>query len=280
MDHDSTTTLTARDAPPAPDDLNQLFAEAESLSAEIVFDVNTSLDAPPPPLRSETILAEDLDDDAPVATELPTADAPPIAPQATCSPPADALKDLLRDPDEDQRGEIPHTSPSLEANRNDPRIAPSSEFDDAIQEPDRDVGDPPSEPFSYELPAAPVPVADVLEPAEGPDSSQPRARQRALSAVGLLSPFRAAGGALLKALARSISLIDLPFQGLSEKTRNRMGYCGLATLIMGILAWILPAMLKSNPFEHLDTGVAAIGAHPAHNNGGQTAHESPAQPAH
>lgn len=55
-----------------------------------------------------------------------------------------------------------------------------------------------------------------------------------------------------------LKIVDRPFAGLSPTAKNLIGFSGIATLILGIASWVLPGMLKSNPYEALPTNQAQI----------------------
>jgi len=46
--------------------------------------------------------------------------------------------------------------------------------------------------------------------------------------------------------------VDRPFAGLSGTARNRLGLIGLVSLVTGVLSFVLPSLLRSNPYAHLD----------------------------
>ncbi len=62
--------------------------------------------------------------------------------------------------------------------------------------------------------------------------------------------------ACINVVIDGLVLVDKPFRNLSPATKKIVGLIGLVTLGMGLAAWFLPALLNSNPFEYLDSGVA------------------------
>jgi hypothetical protein len=91
-------------------------------------------------------------------------------------------------------------------------------------------------------------------PAGVEDQQEPQPENPSLPAI-LAAAGRRTGravarvaSALARAVWRMFILIDRPFAGLSEKTRQHVGLVAIITLLAALAAFVLPSLLQHNPY--------------------------------
>lgn len=203
------------------------------------------------------------------------------------APPRD-LPDLLNDPDEAEVAAPAETAPSADAASSD-EASPAEPTMEVLYIPDDE------EPAAAEMPGdagTGVPAADkpetvveealaeqaVEETAEVAVAETPAEQVAEKAEVPARASLMARGATLLKrvlavgkrgvrvlarlptaavaALGYLLAIINMPFAGLSNRVRDIIGIIAIATLICGVLAWVLPWLFTSNPFVNIPAGIA------------------------
>lgn len=187
------------------------------------------------------------------------------------------MADLLNDPD---------SATSLDAGATGAE-APAEPSVEVLYIPDEDIAEdppeaesPPAEPDMEAAPPeveapAPPPVEVLAEaPVEveaAPEERPPAATDEPTSTFmprvfALLGKAVAASRSTLRfvmglpavviaAIGYALAIVNRPFSRTSNRTRDIIGIIGIATMICGILSWVLPWLLTSNPFAHIPTGI-------------------------
>ncbi len=184
------------------------------------------------------------------------------------------LNDLLHDPDAKTRPSP--TDQGRTAGEPYASEQTSAEFSNDLTEAIKN--DAPPSAFRDEMAAQRVhqldasPVADAagdaappeLSPSEaGPETDRPTAAPRIalrkrISRMMQIAAASTKDGVILflNAMLNVMTFFDLPVRKLSVRSKHTIGIVGLVTLFMGVLAWALPPLLRHNPFEKLDPGIA------------------------
>jgi len=221
-------------------EMERLLDEAASLSEEIAAesedlsgDPSLESDAEQKTIQGQPSRSQ--------PAEAISADEPPATSPATDR--RNDLPDLLHDPDAEATTPPPQpdasTTPELPPRKADPRRegkSRSEEHHEADNSESEDSKAPPS---------------------DAPDQTQPPAAKRPLRkrlAAGVGSALRSAlqiPVATLNAWLRMVILLDRPFCGWSLGVKRALGIAAVATLLMGIGAWVLPGLLNHNPFADM-----------------------------
>lgn len=177
---------------------------------------------------------------------------------------AEELNDLLNDPDagqESAEAAIEATG-ETEVISNAGQSSASGDADGETIPPDatadsaaNDVEEAAVENLADAKSTTPLGEKAGVEPGE----SKPRKSMIAKVigvAMGSVQAGKKATMASLNMLINGLVLVDRPFRNVSPGAKKIVGLVGLVTLGMGLAAWFLPALLNSNPFEYLDSGVA------------------------
>ncbi|HPF39924.1 MAG TPA: hypothetical protein P5081_19285 [Phycisphaerae bacterium] len=204
--------------------------------------------------------------------------APTDAPRNGATPPD--LPDLLNDPDDAPTDDVAvdEAAPAVEVLYIPDEDAPETAFDEEPPPEDvetEEVVEP--EPTPVEAPAPEVdeaPIESATEDAATPEETPapapaepsvpgPRLTQRLLGMTGKVIPgFKKALRVAMSLPATTIGLVSVvlavlnkPFEGFSNRARDIMGLIAVATMICGVLAWVLPWLLTSNPFSRIPLGI-------------------------
>lgn len=302
MEANQRDAKTAIGADPTHEEIDELFAQAESISNEIASGSIAELDAPPPRLIAEQFsheasLTDDPTSDSAFIAENPT----PLEAIETMQAQTDELKDLLNDPDPPRPVEPitkpnkpvtaePEMSPFAGAQlpQPDPGAKPKSKKGSKFNLSSMPKAEPIVAPEKLAAPVQPEPSAAIgtsTSDATANAGSEAKAKpprkssafQRLLGALLRTAKRTMQGGMAIVSgtMVRMLGAIDWPFRSLSPRFKNALGLMGVVTLIMGALAWVLPGMMQSNPFAGMDTGLARKGAAPAAAQG-ESGHGAPA----
>lgn len=249
-------------------EIEQLLAQAESL----VKDIAGAVGVEPPAIEGEglpTPMPEEPDalsvvEMAAVQVEEleRTVDAEAPSPAKGAAAPA-AVPDALKAFESDRGGDPPEKSAgrapaAVEPSRDgsEPRTgraAPIATPGRAIRQAVTPSGVALEEKPPIESAAAPEAAAEVeTESAAGEPVAQRRkgglARRAAMSIVMAL---RNTAVAVPNGALRLVILLNRPLAGLSPRTRTIIGLIGLASLLMGGLALVLPKMAQENPYVNM-----------------------------
>jgi hypothetical protein len=83
---------------------------------------------------------------------------------------------------------------------------------------------------------------------------KPRRSSKELLLAGVATARMVGKGVMLAvpiAVLFLLKILDRPFAGLSPAVKRIIGFAGLATLVMGIAAWLVPLFYHPNPYEKL-----------------------------
>lgn len=221
-----------------------------------------------PPAEGETPApAEPTDDTTAVSAEELAAALPDVDPlQAVEQVEADAeeLNDLLNDPDAGQETAEATVEGASETEVVSADVESIASVDaDGETTPEDVTGD--SAKDDAEVAAAENAADDnSATPAAGEaevEAGEAKPRKSMIAkvigvAMGSVRAGRKAMVACINVVIDGLVLVDKPFRNLSPATKKIVGLVGFVTLGMGLAAWFLPALLNSNPFEYLDSGVA------------------------
>lgn len=169
---------------------------------------------------------------------------PASAASAEVAPHDDATPEVLYIPDDEEESaasesepiEVEAPAPTVEAETTPPSIEPEADAEAS----------------------APTSQAEAIE-----ENPEPKGLGRFLAGFGIVivvvkravSAARRAPGTLIRWIGNVLEIVNRPFTGVSDRTRSILGVIAMATLICSMLAWVLPWLLTSNPFERIPTGI-------------------------
>lgn len=246
-------SATISEADASADLIDDTYAEAEIDSilqeAGEAIERGVSDDIPP---RDLPDLLNDPDQSDPADEAV--AETVSESPDTDVTSDPEANVEVLYIPDDEQ---APEASPPIEES------AEAIEVDSTPPAPDEvDEAEPESAAVAEtaEAPTEPEPADDATAVE---DEAKPTFVARWTAVVGkIIGGSRTGVRALLRTphgairlLGRVLSVINAPFEKLSDRSRDIIGIIAIATLICGALAWVLPWLLTSNPFEQIPPGI-------------------------
>lgn len=259
----------------APDVKNNLVASSNVNFAQM--EVSDSRTSEVDDALSQTDTARTSEPIPSVDPELAIAEQPvndPIRAVEQAQTQLNELNDLLHDPDAELRKsstELGRTADVSHANEQAP-VEFSNDSSEAIE------NDAPRSAFRDEsaannlvpIDASPVAnsVGDVTPTVHSPSEAGPRsdhpapapanALRKRIGCMIRIAAVSTKDGVILflNAMLNLMTFFDLPVRKLSVRSKHTIGIIGLVTLFMGVLAWALPPLLRHNPFEKLDPGIA------------------------
>lgn len=242
-------------------ELERLLDEAASLSQELSEEVGESSNEAPQEEEGgqEEVVAPPAD--VAEEPEPPEAAGPPTDAAEEREPPSSAeqakpLPDLLQDPDSPAAAASaeaepePTTSEEAAPETSDPPAAPrpSVKIETRDEEIAKEATSPePAEEESSQSEDAQEDSQEEVRP------KGPSIKERLVSACGLAKRFgRAVPIGVANGCLTVMVLIDRPFRSVSPGLKRMLGLIGLATLLAGIITWILPDMMNHNPFAGME----------------------------
>ncbi|MCB9853637.1 MAG: hypothetical protein H6819_11120 [Phycisphaerales bacterium] len=284
------SVIVPRQSPAEPSDPESTLADepsSEAAPADIESNAYDEIEIDAPPIETSDIdaaLSSDATIDAESPTDEQTAEIDAILQEACNAPPITDriedvprdLPDLLNDPDDlvesdsDAAGVDAPAEPSVEVLYiPDEDVAEDAHDADAAGpesdvEPPQPVINPPPEPAD----TAAEPVDDTAESTadvaqESPTEPKPSLAAKIVSLFGKgVATSRSAiqfvmriPATVIAGIGYVLEILNKPFSRTSNRTRDIIGIVGIATMICGILAWVLPWLLTSNPFLNIPTGI-------------------------
>lgn len=224
-------------------EVERLLDEATTLSQEIAEETGEALNEPSREESGdrEAIVAQPAD----VAEPEPTTAPPPAAEQAK------PLPDLLQDPDAaptetaTEAEQEPAANEEAPPQASDPPETPKrSEKIETRDEADARKASP----DAAEEESSTTEDAQEEEPPNAPSAKEKLATICRLTVKLIRAvPIVVANGFMM-----IFVVLDRPFRNVSPGLKWVLGMIGLATLLAGIAAWILPDMMNQNPFVEME----------------------------
>ena len=250
MSEASESIATEESQPAADVDalLNQVEALAEEIATETGAEEPASDSATPPVTDETENFRAGTEAETETETLADTIEAPPEATPEPAESASEELNDLLHDPDAPAEESVE----SVETE--------SSDEDQEIESPH--VEGETQNPESAETPTVPADAEAVsTDPVDTP--VRPPILQRILSAVKrgpkAILAAKIVPIIMVNAGLKILLTIDLPFANWSPGTKRITGFVAIATVVVGILSWILPDLLNHNPFADMDAHTAIGG---------------------
>ncbi|MFQ5501511.1 MAG: hypothetical protein ACE5EQ_04325 [Phycisphaerae bacterium] len=236
---EASESIATEESQPAAD-VDALLSQVEALAEEIT----TETDAEEP--ASDTAAPPVTDEIEDSQTDTETA-----SPEATPEPAESAseeLNDLLHDPD----------APAGESVESDETV--SSEMEQKNKSPPVEGKTQNPDPTDASNDSS-DPEEGTTDPVDSP--ARLPIRHRILSVVkrGPKAIFAAkvVPIILVNAGLKILLTIDLPFANWSPGKKRITGFVAIATVVVGLLSWILPDLLNHNPFADMDTHTVISG---------------------